>query len=385
MIRVCHLITDLDVGGAENALLRLCRGLAPLGYQQHVVVMRPPGPIAVELERSGFPVRSLHMQSGRSAPIGLIKLQRELRTFAPDVLQTWLYHADLFGALTLSYMPRTRLLWNLRNTQIHDPRRFRTGGLVRSLAVMSRIPHAVIVNSRAGQEDHARLGYRPRRWACIPNGVDTGRFQPQPHRRTALRARLGVPGEGPLIGMIANHRPQKDHPTFLDAARMFSAARPDARFILAGHGAEPDAEPMLTMVRQRGLEDRVCLLGVRPDLPEIYPALDLVCLSSAFGEGTPNVLMEALACGIPCVATDVGDCRHIVGPCGRIVPPRDPAALSSGWAEVLELDLATAARDRAVNCFAESAVCSAYDSLYRSLIPRGHAGLETSPFPLARS
>ena len=366
-MRLCHLITGLGVGGAENALVRLCRGLAAMGYEQRVLVMLPPGPLAGELERSGIPVRSLGMRAGLPDPLGLIRLVRELRAFRPAVLQTWMYHADLLGAVARPFAPPLRLVWNLRNSEMHDDRRLRIS--VRALTLLSRVPDAVVANAAAGQADHARLGYRPRRWACIPNGVDTERFRPLPDQRAALRAALGLPADGPVIGMVARRHKQKDHPTFLDAAHLFRQARPDARFVLAGLGCEPGAEPMAGMIRARGLEGSVSLLGVRADLPRIYPAFDLACLSSAFGEGTPNVLIEALACGIPCVATDVGDSRQVVGSCGRIVPPGDPAALAAAWGEALGLDLAAAARARAVTMFAESAVCAAYDTLYRSLRP----------------
>ena len=378
-MRVCHLITGLGVGGAENALVRLCRGLAAMGYEQRVLVMLPPGPLAGELERSGIPVRSLRMRAGLPDPLGLIRLLRELRAFRPDVLQTWMYHADLLGAVARPFAPPLRLVWNLRNSEMHDDRRLRIGALVRALTLLSGVPDAVVANAAAGQADHARFGYRPRRWACIPNGVDTDRFRPLPDQRAALRAALGVAPDGPVIGMVARRHKQKDHPTFLDAARLFRQTRPDARFVLAGLGCEPGAEPMAGMIRARGLEGSVSLLGVRADLPRIYPAFDLACLSSAFGEGTPNVLIEALACGIPCVATDVGDSRQVVGPCGRIVPPGDPAALAAAWGEVLGLDLAAAARARAVTMFAESAVCAAYDALYRSLRPNDVARPAASP------
>ena len=372
-MRVCHLITGLGVGGAENALLRLCRGMAAMGHEQRVLVMLAPGPLAPEFERSGLTVRSLRMRSGLPDPLGLIQLVRELRAFSPDVLQTWMYHADLLGVVAQPFAPRLRLVWNLRNSEMRGHRRWRLGGLVRALAALSRVPDAVVANSVAGQRDHARLGYRPRRWACIPNGVDTTRFRPLPERRAALRAALGLPPDGPLIGMVARVHPQKDHPTFLEAARRFRQHRPDAKFILVGLGCEPGGEPLAGMIRDRGLADCVRLLGVRPDLEHVYPALDLACLSSAFGEGTPNVLIEALACGIACVATDVGDSGRAVGECGRVVPPGDPDALQAAWGEVLALDLAAAARNRAVTLFAEASVCVAYDSLYRSLWP-GEAG-----------
>ena len=214
--------------------------------------------------------------------------------------------------------------------------------------------------------DHCRAGYRQERFVLIPNGVDTDRFG-----RCRVSARPCGPtwsaGRGPL-GLVARFHPMKDHATFLDAARRFLATHPDARFILAGLGCEPGAEPLEMMIRQRGLAPHMMLLGQRSDLPRIYPALDLVCLSSAFGEGAPNVLLEALACGVPCVATDVGDNRVIIGQCGQVVPPRDPAAMAAAWQDVLERQFGATARARAVTHYADSAASTAYDTLYSRLL-----------------
>lgn len=368
-IRVCHLITGLGVGGAEHSLLQVCKGLARLGYHQKVLVMIPPGTVAVELERAGITVESLLMQRGRPALGGLLRLIRAIRRFQPHVLQTWMYHSDIAGVLARPFLPGVQLAWNLRNSKMAPDPEY----LVRCLAVVSHIPDVVVANSEAGWSDHLRMGYRPRRAVCIPNGVDLERFRPNPRRRTDLRTALGIPVEGPVIGLIARYHPQKDHANFLDAAWLLRQRHPLARFVLAGFGCEAGREPLATMIRQRDLDASVILLGLRSDLPDVYPALDLVSLSSAFGEGTPNVLLEALACGIPCVATDVGDSRQVIGDCGRVVPARDPAALQSAWNDVLASDLAQASRGRAVDKYPEARVVAAYDSLYRDLCSSGLA------------
>ncbi len=378
MTRICHLITGLDVGGAEHALARLCPALAHRGYDQIVVTMIPGGAFAADLQRVGIPVRSLGMRRRSPSMIGFIRLARELHRFRPDILQTWMYHADLLGTLVLPFVPPTRLAWNLRSTDMGS-----AGGLglklvVKSLAALSRIPHAIVANSAAGQSEHVNAGYRKRGWSIIHNGVDTERFRPIHAERAKLRAEIGVPAESPLIGLIARVHPMKDHRTFLLAARRLLMLRPDARFLLAGLGCEAGAEPLAGMIREYGLEPHLSLLGIRSDLPRVYPALDLACLSSACGEGTPNVLLEAMACGVPCVATDVGDCRDVIGPCGRIVAPGDPAALATAWIEVLAQELANASRTRAVNQFSDSNTSARYDALYRELLGSATAVVRTA-------
>ena len=367
MIRVCHLITSLDVGGAEHALVRLCIALAARGYDQLVLNMTSDGPLARELRSAGITTHSLGMGRGSPSPIGLVQVVRKLRRFRPHVLQT--------GCTTLICWVRYCCRCSSRTigverwcSNMSDDRRLLTRWVICSLALLSRIPDAIITNSSAGQADHCRAGYRQERFVLIPNGVDTDRFRPLPGERATLRADLGVPAEGPLIGLVARFHPMKDHATFLDAARRFLATHPDARFILAGLGCEPGAEPLESMIRQRGLAPHMMLLGQRGDLPRIYPALDLVCLSSAFGEGAPNVLLEALACGVPCVATDVGDNRVIIDQCGQVVPPRDPAAMAAAWQDVLERQFGATARARAVTHYADFAASTAYDTLYSRLL-----------------
>ena len=381
MIRVCHLITGLDVGGAEYTLVRLCRALADRGYDQLVVTMIPGGELASDLRRAGITVHSLEMRRGWPSLSGCSSLVRELRDFRPDVLQTWMYHADLLGTLVLPFIPPTRLVWNLRCSDMRGDRRRSLRWLVRSLALLSRIPKAIIVNSGSGRADHVRAGYRPSRCVVIPNGVDTDRFHPIPEQRAALRAALGIPLEATTIGLIARLHPMKDHGTFLSAAGQFLANDPNVHFVLVGPGCDPGAEPLDAMIRQQALGSHISLLGSRSDLPRIYPALDLVSLSSAFGEGTPNVLLEALACGVPCVATDVGDCRSVIGRCGAVVPPREPAALAGAWADVLQQDLAAAARSYAVASFADSTAAAAYDTLYRNLLRSEAATMTTARSP----
>ncbi len=381
MIRVCHLITGLDVGGAENTLVRICHALADRGYHQLVITMVSGGQLVGDLQRAGITVRSLGMRRGFPNPFSFIKLVRELRRFRADVLQTWMYHADLLGTMVRPFISRARLVWNLRCSDMGGDRRWSLKWLVSSLALLSNIPQAIIVNSRSGWADHIRAGYRQSRCVLIRNGVDTDRFRPLPDERAPLRAALGLPLEATLIGLIARVHPMKDHGTFLAAADQFRASHPHAHFVLIGPGCDPGAGPLATMIREAGLDSHVSLLGSRSDLPRIYPVLDLVCLSSAFGEGTPNVLLEALACGVPCVATDVGDCRSVIGQCGQVVPPREPAALAAAWDEVLQQDLAVSARAYAVTSFADSIAAAAYDALYRDLLRSETATMTTARSP----
>jgi len=332
MPRVAHLITDLDIGGAELMLVKLLGALEPAG-QHCVLCMSGAAPLAARLQDLGVPVASLGLTRGRPDPRGAWRAVRSLRRFQPHVLQTWMYHADLLGTLLRPWVGRPALVWNLRCADMDLTHYARLTGVVRSaLARLSAMPAAVIVNSEAGRAAHLRYGYRPRRWAVIGNGFDCASFQPSGALRAALRRRLGVADGQPLIGMVARRDPAKDHACLLDAAVQVVALRPNVVFYLVGAGVPG----LAAAVAARGLRDHVLLEEVRDDLAEIYPGLDLLVLSSAFGEGFPNVLGEAMACAVPCVSTDVGDARQIIGDSGLVVPRSDPRRLADAVLQALD-------------------------------------------------
>jgi glycosyltransferase involved in cell wall biosynthesis len=370
LIRICHVITDLNAGGAERMLVNLVTRLDRSRFSNEVISLIEPGLMVGELEAANIPVTNLDMRRGRPSISGMGALVRRLRQSRPHVIQSWLYHADLAATLASWSVPGTPLVWNLRCSDI--PKRSGASSLdrlVRLLARISRLPRAVIVNSGKGREFHCEFGYRPRRWALIPNGVDTTRFRPNSDARSVIRNEIGIAPDALVIGLVARFHPMKDFPTFFQAAARFARTRDNAYFVLCGDGVDRDNDAVLNMVGEAGLHDRVRLLGARDDMQDVYPAFDTLALSSAYGEGFPNVLIEAMACGIPCVATDVGDSRAIVADTGVVVPPRDPDALVCGWETVTSAgrSLGERARARAVDHYSIDRVCLLYESLYQEL------------------
>jgi glycosyltransferase involved in cell wall biosynthesis len=377
VIRICHIITDLDAGGAERALVNVVSRLDPSRFRNEVISLIKPGIFGRDLRMAGIPLISLGLQRGRPTLSSLLNVVRHLRRSRPTILQTWLYHADLLGLFAHYFSPSTRLLWNVRcsdivNSSESSHLRWITGLLAR----LSDRPDAVIVNSKRGQVFHEEIGYRPRRWIEIPNGVDTQRFRPCLHQREELRSFLGIRTNGPVIGLVARYHPMKDHQTFLQASAKFVSDHPDACFVLCGTNCDRQNEDLNRLISQAGLSGRVILLGCREDTETIYPAFDLATLSSAFGEGFPNVLTEAMASGVPCVATDVGACREIIEGHGLIVPPRDPAALAQAWKSMLagpmEL-LARNARARACKHYGIERICEIYESIYLDVARAVHS------------
>jgi len=368
VIRVAHLITGLETGGAERMLARLVTGGDRNRVASCVVSMTDAGALGPLIAEAGVPVYPLGIRRGRPDPRGLGRLRDVLDAFAPDMLQTWLYHADLLGLAAFEVGWAPHLVWNVRCSES-------VGSTVvrRVLATASRRPDAVIVNSSTGRRFHERLGYRPKRWVDLPNGFDTEALRPNPELRHRGRAALGLASEAVVIALPARLHPMKDHATFLAAATLLAARRPEARFVLIGGGNEPGNPVLGEPIRSSGLGERVLLLGERRDLDALYSAFDIVSLSSAFGEGFPNVLGEAMACGVPCVATDTGDAAEIVGETGIIVPPGRPAALADAWDRLIAQGpegrgaLGMAARARIVSRYGLAAIVSRYEALYAEI------------------
>lgn len=337
-IEVMHVVTSLDVGGAETVLAQLATGDAAGVVSHSVASLKPGGALRTRLEADGIPVRDLGIERNRDAPGGLLRLVAAIRDARPAVVHSWLYHADLLATLALVLSGRqraTRLIWGVRCSDMDMSRYARGSRLVLTLLPrLSWRTDLVLCNAEAGRAAHQRLGYRPARWQVVPNGVDLERFRPRPDERAAIRDELGVNDEHFVVGMCARVDPMKDHATFVKAAAAFAGTAPEARFVLIGAGTDEPGSALERTIAAAGLSDRFVRLGVRRDMDRLHAALDVATLSSAFGEGFSNVLVEAMACGVPCVATDVGDSAAIVGETGFIVPPGDAEALAAAWAQL---------------------------------------------------
>lgn len=370
-MRVLHIITGLRRAGAETMLVKLGGALAHAGFDNHVVCLIDRGAMADELEAIGIPVTALG-QRATLDPRPLWRLIALLRRLEPDIIQTWLYHADLAGLVAAMLVGRrNRLIWNIRCSEMDfsDDPAGSSGRLLRLLARFSRVPAGVVVNSHAGRLYHERLGYRPRWWLEIPNGFDLAHWQPDRAADSRLRAALGLAPDALVVGMVARVAPMKDHGNFLAAFAQVATEVPRAHAVLVGRGTET----LATRVRESNLEGKVTLLGERDDVAQLVPGFDLFCLSSAFGEGFANALGEAMACAVPCVATDVGDAAAIIGDTGCIVPPRAPAALAAAMVEMLNAPPAqrrqwgAAARCRIEERYGLAAVARHYADAYAAV------------------
>lgn len=377
MIKIVHLITGLLTGGTEMWLYNLVTRMDKRRYENIVISITEGGPVAKLLEEAGVKVVSLGLKRGRVNPSAVFRLVSLLKSENPRVLQTWLYHADLFGMIANSLSVRAPMLWNLRCSKL-DPKDHPVSlfAIIKILGLLSKRPVAVISNSTAGRAEHERLGYSPDRWEMIHNGFDTDLLCPDPALRQRTRDGLGVEKGEMLIGMVARYDPMKDHATFIKAAGDLRRRWPSARFALVGAGMDASNDALARMIRDNGIEAQTLLLGERRDVYKIYPAFD-VGASSSYSEGFPNAIGEAMACGVPCVVTDAGDSRAIVGDAGMITPIRDPLAMADAMGKMLSMSpekkaaLGRQARDRIQERYSMNESVRRYERLYDDIAGEG--------------
>jgi glycosyltransferase involved in cell wall biosynthesis len=240
------------------------------------------------------------------------------------------------------------------------------------LQSFSGIPSAVCANSKAGILAHQKKGYHPKKWVWIPNGFDTQRFKPQP-KGGALKKQLGIPLSSPVIGMVARFDPMKDFDTFFRAASIVKTIYGRVHFVLIGSKVDTDNPYLRRLINSYQLNKVVHMLGRRDDVDNIYPQMDIFTLSSSFGEGFANVIGEAMASGVPCVATDVGDSKFIIGDTGITVPAKDPKKLAGAWLSLLNapdemrFQMGQAARQSIVDKYRMEVIQKKYLSLYDAL------------------
>jgi len=373
-VNVTHVITSLDVGGAETMLVKLLSGIDPGRCTSRVVSLLPEGQVGGLIRALDIPVRSLDMRPGAPDPRGLVRLAGILRDDPPDVVQTWMYHADLVGGLAARFAGRVPVVWGIQNTVLEaEWSPLMSRATLRACARLSRrLPKRIVSCSQNAARAHVVAGYADDRMVVIPNGVDIEAFRPDVSARPRVRAMLGISEGAPLVGLVARFAREKDHETFAQAVGRVLRRVPDAHFVLCGAGVDDENLELVGWLDEAGSRSASHLLGARDDIVDLMPGLDVLVLSS-ITEAFPNVLGEAMASGIPCVTTDVGDARYIVGDTGRVVPPRSPDALADGLVELLTMhsdarrDLGIASRVRVVDEFSLASVVERYLGVYEEM------------------
>ena len=389
MATVMHIINELEAGGAERVLTRIAchnsRDSGPNIPRQIVVSLMDEGVFGTDLRDAGVELHCLGMKPGiRDLPGAIIRLTRLMRKFKPDAIMSWLYHSDFIAtiAATLSGCGTRRLAWNIRCAEMDLKQYGRSTRIVLALlAKMSGAPAVVAANSYTGQQHHIKCGYNPKKWAYLPNGFDTDEWHPDPDAKNRLCAELDIDPAKHLVGMVARKDLAKDHVTVLEAIRLVRNNGHNVHLALVGQNTEE-----LAIADE--LVPHVSALGLRRDVAQLVPAFDIAVLASSFGEGFPNVIGEAMACGVPAIGNDVGDVTNVIGDTGKIVPQRSPDKLAKAIEELITEDAESrthrkmASRNRIINHYGLDAMNARYLALWDELAgkqPVAELGFQRDP------
>jgi glycosyltransferase involved in cell wall biosynthesis len=331
-MKVLFFIRSMVVGGSQRQLAMLARGLAARGHDVAVVVFYTGSEIDVFRQDTSVRVLSLSKSGRWDALAPLLRLRQLIVKERPDVLYAFQPTQSALSALLLPFGQSTKLVFGVRAAGMEVARYDSLSALAYRLEVwLSRRADLIIANGHAVRADTITRGVHARRIAVVPNGIDTQTMRPDPTAGRAQRHAWGLSDDAFVIGCVARFDPMKDHTTFLAAALSFARAHSDARFVCVGDGPPGYRDRIHTLASSLGLDGCLIWAGEMDNLRGVYSAFDIATLSSAFGEGFPNVIGEAMACGVPVAATDVGDARRIVGEFGEVVPPRQSELLCAGW------------------------------------------------------
>lgn len=372
-VRLGVVVNGTGDGGAERMLARVLTRLRKDEFDVKVFSLNEFGTAGQQLTDAGIPVLAMELLERRANPLDIATLARELRKFQPDVVQCWMYLGNLYGGLAAKLFRRdVPIVWNIRHSTLDpglDTRSVRWSAWLGGK--LSRwVPDHIILNAEAARAVHRQAGYVNDKLEVIPNGFDTSLFRPDPAARQRIREELGITNDTPLVGIVGRFHRHKDHQTFVKAARLVADRLPKTHFVLVGYDQTFTSTDVWSWIDAVGLRERFHLLGKFSDIAAINASLD-VAVCSSMTEGFPNVVGEAMSCGVPCASTDVGECRDIVGDTGRIVPKQDPQRLGEAIVELLSLPTAAraalgqAARQRVVERYDIVNIVSRYRQMWR--------------------
>lgn len=330
-MRILFLIRELGLGGAQRQLANLANGLAEAGHTVSVATFYSGGHFYTDLLNEKVRLILTGKKHRWDVLPFLTRLTHVVRHERPDVLHSYM-SANVIASLLKPMFSGLPIVWGVRATRMDWKRYDRLARVVGVLSRWySRSADLIIVNSRAGYADCVADGYPQNRTVVVPNGIDTSYFVPDRPSGRKIRAELALSDSDYVIGCVARLDPMKGHDVFLRAASVLKVRHPFVRFVCVGNGTEECRTKLIKMAIDYGLEGRIAFISARTDICAVYNSFDLLTLPSIYGEGFPNVLAEALACSVRCVATDVGDARWIIDDPALTIPPNDPDALVRAW------------------------------------------------------
>lgn len=374
-MNITHIIVGLNVGGAELMLKRLIASHSQSpDYTHRVISLTELGKVGEDLQAIGIPVIALGMRNGLDIWRAFLGLRNQLATERPDIVQTWMYHADLLGGLAARSLGMRQIIWGIRTTEIRAGGSGVTRLIRKACGLLSPfIPSKIVCAAHAGRQLHEAVGYSASKMLVVPNGFDLEKLVATPGQVAAIRQHVGLGSEHRVIGSVGRFNPVKDQRNFVQAAGFLARQHTNLRFLMVGRDLDRNNTLLMRWIADTGKPECFILLGERSDVPACLAAIDIFCLHSRT-EGFPNVVGEAMAMARPCVVTDVGDAAFLVADTGLVVPKEDAQALSAGLEKLLSLpaaelhDLGQRARQRIHANFTMDHARQQFEQVYHQLL-----------------
>jgi len=331
-MKIVHIITGLNDGGAEEILYKICLHDK---LNNHIVISVVSGGKYVSLlKKLGVKVYCLNMKF--YSFFNFFYLIKLLKILQPDIVQTWLIHGDFIGGIAARFAGIKNILWTIPYSKVDTSiEKIRNILLIKILAKLSYIiPKLILVISKSGKKNCQNLGYYEKKLRLVTTGYDLFFFKRNRYEKLYFKKKLKIEKQTPLLGIVARYHPVKDHTNLLNALSIVKLKNKNFICIFVGSGMTKNNKILLNEIRKLELDSFVKLLGPKSNIPQVMNGLDVNILCSK-SEGFPNVVVEAMACGTPCVVTNVGDSSFIVGKNGWVVPPSNSIKLANAIEKAL--------------------------------------------------
>jgi glycosyltransferase involved in cell wall biosynthesis len=375
-MKICHVIITLSIlGGAQRMLVRLLMANPERAKNQLVIVLCQAGAWGEQLKSIGVTVHELDMHSFLDIPRILISLKKLISEFQPDIVQTWMYHADLLGGVAAHWAGCKNIIWGIRRTSLSLSDSKMTLIIMKICALLSNwLPKKIISVAEAGRIAHINAGYSASRMIVIGNGFDFDNLQASLQQRAEFREQYNLADTEIVIGCLGRFNHAKGQDNFVQAAALLCQKNSKIKFLMVGRDCDDSNLKLQDWINNYGIKDNFILLGERYDVPICLSGMDVFCMPSRT-EGFPNALGEAMAMGLPCVATDVGDTRMLAGDTVTIVPSEDAEALASAVQKIIDMShaqrtqMGQIAKQRVMSEFSMEKACEQFGRVYQELEP----------------
>jgi glycosyltransferase involved in cell wall biosynthesis len=373
-LKILHIITDLNVGGAETLLKRLIEFDTVNSDDVVIISLSSLGVIGEILRNQGETVHALNMSSSLLGfCTALWQLRKLIRHYQPQIVQTWMYHADLLGGLAAYLAGQRNIVWNIRIAAVPKANKL-TIAIMRVSALLSHwLPKKIVCVAEAAKQVHIGYGYDAKRMVVIHNGLDFANFTASTAQIAALRQYCRFAENDVVIGWVGRFHPDKGQENFVKAAAIVVVSHPQAKFLLVGRGCDADNAQLMAWLTECNLQQHFVLLGERSDIPACLAVMTIFCMPSS-NEGFPNALAEAMAMGLPCVATTAGDAAVLAGETAVLVEAEDEHALARGLLEILALpaeqrqQIGRRAKKRVMDGFSIAHTGMRFKTLYQDIL-----------------